>query len=285
MKKNLIISFFILFNLLSFNNVFADNIDDAADLYNEAIDLFKQEETQKSIECFEKAIKLNPEFYEAHYNLAQILMLLDKNEEALKPLKAILELKPNDSETLYNIGKIQYKRGYLSNAHSYLQKIPANAPQYESAKLLINKIEKRQKELNLENLIKERKNLYDETGAQQGINIEEIMAPSGVGYDSKGNIFVASFMDNSIYKISTQGQKTIFSNSNLIKGPIGLALDNNDNIYIANYSANNIIKISQNGQATVFAQIKKPYCITYDSIHNRLYVTEQNTNKLVKFDL
>ena len=92
-------------------------------------------------------------------------------------------------------------------------------------------------------------------------------------------------MENKIYKISIYGQKTLYSNSTLIKGPIGLAIDKDNNLYVANYSANNIIKIAPNNVATIFADINKPYCLTYDLAHNRLYVTEQDTNKLIKYDL
>ncbi|MBQ8848228.1 MAG: tetratricopeptide repeat protein [Candidatus Gastranaerophilales bacterium] len=285
MKKNLIISLFILMSLTAFNPTFADTKEDATIFYNEAIDLYRQDDVDKSIELFSKAIELNPDFYEAHYNLAQILMSVNKNEEALKSLEKITKLRPNDSEALYNIAKIQYKQGFLSNSYETLKKIKEEAPQYESAKLLISKIEKRQNELNLEEKLKENKTILDLTGKAKAINLEEIQAPSGIAVDIRGNIYVASFSENKVYKISIYGQKTVYSESSLIKGPIGLAIDKNDNLYIANYSANNIIKISSTGSSSVFAEIQKPYCLIYDAGHNRLYATEQNTNKLVKFDL
>ena len=40
-------------------------LEQAAIYYNEAIDLYKQDDVQKSIDYFEKAIKLKPDFYEA----------------------------------------------------------------------------------------------------------------------------------------------------------------------------------------------------------------------------
>ena len=65
----------------------------------------------------------------------------------------------------------------------------------------------------------------------------------------------------------------------------GLAIDKDDNIFVANYSANNIIKLTPEGTPSIYADVKKPYCLIYDKAHNRLYVTEQGTNKLLKFDL
>ena len=285
MKKNLIISIF-LFLVLAFNtNAYANVNENAAVMYNQAIDLYKQDNINASIDLFKKAIELKPDFYEAHYNLAQILMSVERNEEALKSLEALLAMNPNDTETLYNIGKIQYKRGYLSNANKHLTAIPESAPQYPSAKILIDKIEKRQDELKLEAIIKEHKNITDESGKAHYIDIAEIQAPSGVAVDSEGNIFSASFAENSIYKVSIFGKKSVFTGSSLIKGPIGLAADSKNNIYVANYNANNILKITPNGSVSIFAEIQKPYCILYDSIHDRLYVTEQQSNKVVKIDL
>ena len=122
-------------------------------------------------------------------------------------------------------------------------------------------------------------------GKIKGVELSEISAPSGVATDSRGNIYVASFSENVIYKISIYGKKVVFSKSAVIKGPIGVAVDKNDNIYVANYLANNLIKISPNGLAEIFADVEKPYCIYYDSEHNRIYATEQGTNKLFKFDI
>ena len=217
MDKKLIVSFFILFSLLTVLPAFSNKTEDATDLYNEAIDMYKQDDVEKSIDLFTQAIELNPDFYEAHYNLAQILMSLNRNEEALVQLEKIIKLKPDNSETLYNIGKIQYKRGYLSNSYEHLKKIKPDAPQYESAKLLIEKIENRQKELNLEAKIREKNNVTDVQGKTQGVELNEIITPSGVVVDSGVNIYIASFSENAIYKISINGKKTLYSKSTLLK--------------------------------------------------------------------
>ena len=282
MKKVLVL--FVLL-LLTLSPSYSKQKEDATAYYNEAIDVYGQDDIEKSIELFKKAIELKPDFYEAYYNLAQILMSKEQNDEALVSLKEINKLRPDDSETLYNIGRIQYKRGYLSDSYTYLKKINQETPQYESAQILINKIEKRQKELNLESKISESKPLFDSQGKAISTELAEISAPSGVAVDDRGNIFSASFSENVIYKISIYGQKTVFARSSLIRGPIGLAIDKDNNLYVANYSASTIVKIQPTGNASIFASVSKPYCLLYDMEHNRLYVTEQNSNKLLKFDL
>ena len=289
MNKKALITIFLLFGLMGGNFAFCEendeNLEKAAILYNEAIDLYSQDKTGKSIEYFTKALELKPDFYEAHYNLAQILMSLNKNDEAIKSLEEIAKIKPDDTENIYNLGKTYFKKGYLSKAYENLKKISANAPEYDNAKLLIEKIEKRQNELNLEEKIKKHESLVDTQGKFQGVELAEFAAPSGTAIDSQGNIYVASFLENQIYKLSIYGQKLVHSKSNLIQGPIGLAIDKEDNLYVANYSANNIIKITPNNIASIFAQINKPYCLIYDLANNRLYATEQGNNKLIKYDL
>ena len=68
-------------------------------------------------------------------------------------------------------------------------------------------------------------------------------------------------------------------------GSYRIAIDKNDNIFVANYSANTIVKITPEGNSSIFSKVQKPYCLFYDNQSNKLYVTEQETNKLIKFDL
>ena len=65
-------------------------------------DLDRQEE---AMECFKKAIELNPIMDETAYNGKYfILRNLDKNEEALECLEKIIALNSNDPEAHYNKG-------------------------------------------------------------------------------------------------------------------------------------------------------------------------------------
>ncbi|MBR1617157.1 tetratricopeptide repeat protein, partial [bacterium] len=213
--KNILLSLFLIFSLISLPG-FCESGEDAAIFYNEAIDCYSQNEVEKSIDLFKKAVELDPDFYEAYYNLSQILMSLERNDEAIVALKQIVRLRPDDYESYYNLGRLQYKKGYLASAHEYLNKIDISAPQYESAKIVLDKIEKRQFELDLERKIKERRISYNSQGQTLGDNLVEIKAPSGIAVDSKGNIYSASFSENAIYKISTLGKKTLLSKSEII---------------------------------------------------------------------
>ena len=60
----------------------------------------------------------------------------------------------------------------------------------------------------------------------------DLPSPTGIAGDRYGNIYVACFSDNMIYKITPDGKRIIFIKDAKINGPIALVSDNNDNIYI-----------------------------------------------------
>ena len=61
-----------------------------------------------------------------------------------------------------------------------LNSIPKTAPQYDSAKLLLVKINKRQDELLLEKKIRDHESISDSTGKILPVELSEISTPSGI---------------------------------------------------------------------------------------------------------
>lgn len=112
---------------------------------------------------------------------------------------------------------------------------------------------------------------------------EGVQAPSGIAMDKSGNMYVASYSENIVYKINPQNQKSIFVSSTVLGGPLGVAVDNGGNVYIANYSKGDIIKVAPNGAPSVFLKIKSPYYLNI--VGNTLFITEQATNTIVKYTL
>ena len=110
------------------------------------------------------------------------------------------------------------------------------------------------------------------------------MSPTGIASDKNGNLFVAGFSDNIIYKITPNENKIIYLKDKKINGPIGIVLDELGNLYIANYNANNVLKADKNGQLTVFLNdIIKPYGI-YCS-NGTLFVSSQGSNAVIRVKL
>ena len=105
---------------------------------------------------------------------------------------------------------------------------------------------------------------------------ENILSPTGVTTDNLGNVYVATFSDNSIIKISPDNKRTVFFKSSQISGPISLASDSTGNIYVSNYSANNVLKITPTGVASVLVdRLDKPYGLHVNG--NMLFITCQGS--------
>jgi len=91
------------------------------------------EKFEKSIDCFSKAIKLEPKYIKAHNNLANVLIYLGKFEEATQCHAKIIELKPDFFEAYFNLGKTLHKIGKLEESiHNYTKAIELK-PNYTEA--------------------------------------------------------------------------------------------------------------------------------------------------------
>ncbi len=278
MKKRFLFS--ILFGLSLCLPAFAVGEDDATVLYNKGIDLYEQDKVEQSIATFKKAISIAPDFYEAYYNLARIQEAAGKTQDAILSYEGLLKVAPNDYESAYQFGELLYKKGYLSKALTILGTIPDDSEYKTKAEVLSNKIKKRQTEIAYESKIKAEQALKSST-------IGSIPAPSGLVVDNKGNMFVNSFSESKIIKISKDGvEKTVFADkTNLLDGPIGIAIDSYDNLYVANYNKGNVVLFDKNGNGRILMYVKKPYCINLDENNKKIYITEQQNNTVISYDI
>ena len=114
-----------------------------------------------------------------------------------------------------------------------------------------------------------------------------IPAPSGLVVDNNGNIFVASFSESKIIKISRDGlTKIVYADKTKgIDGPIGMAIDSMGNIYVANYNKGNISVIDKDGNSRVLMFVKKPYGLILDEDKAKLHITEQQNNSVITYDV
>lgn len=111
--------------------------------------------------------------------------------------------------------------------------------------------------------------------------------PTGLAIAPDGGLFVANYSKNVIYKVDTKGIKSIFAQSDTLKGPVGMVLDpRNGNLYVANYLGNNIARVSPEGRVNLLVSgLNKPYYLMLDTISNALFISEQETNTVSKVDL
>ncbi|MCM1338805.1 MAG: tetratricopeptide repeat protein [Muribaculaceae bacterium] len=305
MKFNKFIkSLIVITTLLTISNVSYGAISTDAKLhYNKGIDFFNLGQLEESIRCFREAIDLDPNYIDAYYNLGSLLEYLKQDEAALAAFKQIIVRKPDDYESVYKAAALSKKLGEYEKARMYLALIPKDTMIGQNATQLLASLPKQELQYirseqgeektseNQEEIAKEiqqdqvkRYEAENPPAFTTGGTYNNITSPTGITTDNEGNLFVAGFSDNTIYKIDQNNKKIVYIKSEKIDGPIGLAMDNDKNIYIANYNKNNVLKVDSNGQITeLITDIQNPYCIFYTN--GFLFVSSQGSNSVVRYKL
>jgi tetratricopeptide (TPR) repeat protein len=109
----------------------------ATDWFNTGITLYNQNRFNDSMQAYDKAIEINPQFAEAWNNKGIDLGMLGRYDEALQAFNNATILNSTYAEAWYNIGVIfDLKGDYNSAIQAYSRAIEVN-PSYQKA--LINK--------------------------------------------------------------------------------------------------------------------------------------------------
>lgn len=279
MKFKTIITALSIVLLLSTASANADNMTEAKLQYNKGIDFYKIGQYDRSMECFRKAIDLDPEYIDAYYNLGSILEYLGQDEAALTVFKQIVVRKPEDYDAVYKAAELSKKLGQIEKAKSFLSIIPAgtyvNPKAYQLARELNTDLQTLQYEHNLKEQAKQ---------PQTNGVYENIPSPTGITTDKSGNLFVAGFSDNVIFKITPEGNRVIFLKDKRLNGPIGIINDETGNLYIANYNADNVLKVTSTGQVSVLIEdVLKPYGLYISN--GTLFISSQGSNAVIRYKL
>jgi sugar lactone lactonase YvrE len=97
-------------------------------------------------------------------------------------------------------------------------------------------------------------------------------------------LYVANVNGDSIVKLDSSGNQTVFASGNHIQMPFGLAFDSAGSLYVASAINNTIVKLDASGNQTVFASggsLQGPSGLAFDANDN-LYVSNQFGNNIVK---
>lgn len=110
-----------------------------------------------------------------------------------------------------------------------------------------------------------------------------LQQPTGLAFDSGGNLYVANQGANTIIKFAPNGSSSLFATSGLNQ-PYGLAFDVDGNLYAANAGSSTIQKFAPNGTSTLFANtgLVTPIGIAFDGSGN-LYAVNLGNSTIQKF--
>lgn len=280
MKYKLVIILALISCFLSAAPSIADNMTEAKLQYNKGIDFYKIGQYDRSMEAFRKAIELDPDYIDAYYNLGSILDYLGQDEAALTVFKQIVVRKPDDYDSVYKAAELSKKLGQIDKAKSFLSIIPQDSYVNPKAQQLAL-------ELNTDlQTIKHEQQITEQQPSQPQTNgvYENIPSPTGITADNSGNLFVAGFSDNIIFKITPEGNRVIYLKDKKLNGPIGLISDEKGNLYIANYNADNVLKVDTTGYVSVLLEdVQKPYGLYISN--GTLFVSSQGSNAVIRYKL
>ncbi len=277
MKKSLLTLIFLIALGTVPSQVYA--VDGAIPLdakleYNQGVDYYKLGLYDKAVKAFREAIAIYPDYIDAYYNLATILDYTNQHSEALSVFKQILLRNPNDYESVYKAAQICAKLGDYNNVKSYVNIIPPVSEYYKPARALVEKLAIKT------DTPAPAVNSPSKAAKTVGI-YENIVSPTGITSDNSGNIYIATFTDNTILKITPDGRRLVYVKNPKISGPISLASDSVGNIYVANYNANNVLKITPEGLVSVLLEgVSKPYGLHVNN--NLLFISSQGSNAVIR---
>ncbi len=109
----------------------------------------------------------------------------------------------------------------------------------------------------------------------------------GLAFDKYGNMFAASYGNNAIYEVSTNGTVSLFTSG--VGYPAGLAFDNAGNLFAASPETQLISEVTPTGAVSTFASLPgsfpEPYALAFDAYGNLFvavwyaeYILEYQTN-------
>jgi len=115
--------------------------------------------------------------------------------------------------------------------------------------------------------------------------ISGLNGPSGITFDSYGNLYVANYIGNTIGKYNSDGTTVNASFIIGLNNPKGIAFDSYGNLYVTNCIGNTIGKYNSDGttvNASFIIGLNTPKGIAFDSTGN-LYVANSGNDAIGKY--
>lgn len=263
---------------------------DAIINYNQGIKAYNQGRTSEALDKFTQATRIDSGYGDAYYNMGSIYYQLKRYDDAANMFQKAVNLSPTDHHAKYNLALCLEKLNRNEEAINILSQIPASDPQHAQAKAKLNELRPDLKPGAAENTAQKPAPAVTKPApaAAPGKVAVKVFSkgydgPTGIAIGPGGYMYVANYSKNLIYRVGANGDKTVFSSGEGIKGPIGLTYNPKTNeLYVANYLLNNIARINSAGKVSVLVGgLTKPYNLFMDSVNNALFVSEQDPANVI----
>ncbi|HKQ76914.1 MAG TPA: tetratricopeptide repeat protein [Blastocatellia bacterium] len=109
---------------------------DASAIFNRAVQLQQQGKLTEAADEYRAALKLKPDYAEAHANLGAVLARLGKYDEAVAAYESALKLAPHLTPILLNLGIAHYRAGKFDQAVAVFQRFLEQRPDVTQARQL-----------------------------------------------------------------------------------------------------------------------------------------------------
>jgi tetratricopeptide (TPR) repeat protein len=103
------------------NNILVQNTG-ANEVFQQGVNLARQQNLEGAEAAFRRAIQLDPNFAEAYANLGSILANQNKLAESLPNFENAIRLKPNTPEFHYMLGQVLYAQNKIADAVESVKK-------------------------------------------------------------------------------------------------------------------------------------------------------------------
>ncbi|HEY9696906.1 MAG TPA: tetratricopeptide repeat protein [Trichocoleus sp.] len=84
--------------------------------------LLEVDKPEAAIDCYQRAIQLRPDFFEAYYNLGVVYAQQEQEQQAIEQFQKALALNPQHFPSIYGLGKIAEQQGKLQEAATLYEK-------------------------------------------------------------------------------------------------------------------------------------------------------------------
>lgn len=101
--------------------------------FNRANALLRQGHTTEALASFERAIALAPSLAVAHYNRATVLEGMNRTTEAMDCYRTVLQLEPGNVQARFNLGCLYLRLKSYDEALACMDRVIADAPQMAQA--------------------------------------------------------------------------------------------------------------------------------------------------------